>query len=73
MAGFGKSHSTNTLLFKICDDIFRAISKGGLTLSVYSDYSKVFDTVQHHKFYSKASQICFFDITTKMIYQLPWK
>ena len=37
MAGFRKSHSTNTLLLKIRDDILRAMSKGELTLSVYSD------------------------------------
>ena len=47
MAGFGKLHSTNTLLLKIRDDFLRAMSKGELTLSVYSDYSKAFDTVQH--------------------------
>ena len=34
MAGFRKSHSTNTLLLKIRDDILRAVSKGVLTLSV---------------------------------------
>ena len=39
MAGFRKSHSTNN------DDILRAMSKGELTLSVYSDYSKAFNTV----------------------------
>ena len=38
MAGFRKSHSTNTLLLKIGDDILHAVSKGELTLSVYSDY-----------------------------------
>ena len=47
MAGFGKLHSTNTLLLKIRDDFLRAMSKGELTLSVYSNYSKAFDTVQH--------------------------
>ena len=34
MAGFRKSHSTNTLSLKIRDDILRAVSKGVLTLSV---------------------------------------
>ena len=35
MAGFRKSHLTNTLLLKIRDGILRAMSKGQLTLSVY--------------------------------------
>ena len=53
MAGFRKSHSTNTLLLKIRDDISRAMSKRELTLSVYSDYSKAFDTGQHHTIIQK--------------------
>ena len=48
MAGFRKSRSSNTLLLEIRDDILRAMSKGELTLSVYSDYSEAFDTVQNH-------------------------
>ena len=59
MAGFRKSHSTNTLLLKIRDDILRAMSKGELTLSVYSDYSKAFDTAQHHTIIQKLHKIGF--------------
>ena len=59
MAGFRKSHSTNTLLLKIRDNILRAISKGQLTLSVYRDYSKAFDTVQHHTIIQKLHKIGF--------------
>ena len=59
MAGFRKSHSTNTLLLKIRDDILRAMSKGELTLSVYSDYSKAFDTVQHHTIIQRLHKIGF--------------
>ena len=53
MAGFRKSHSTNTLLLKIRDDILRAMSKGELILSVYSDYS------QHHTIIQKLHKIGF--------------
>ena len=59
MPGFRKSHSTNTLLLKIRDDIFRAMSKGELTLLVYSDYSKAFDTVQYHTIIHKLHKIGF--------------
>ena len=48
MVEFRKPHSTNTLLLKIRDNILRAMSKGELNFSVYSDYSKAFDIVQHH-------------------------
>ena len=53
MAGFRKSHSTNTPLLKIRDDILRAMSKGELILSVYSDYS------QHHTIIQKLHKIGF--------------
>ena len=59
MAGFWKLHSTNTPLLKICDDILCAMSKGELTLSVYSNYSKAFDTVQHHTIIQKLHKIGF--------------
>ena len=58
-ACFRKLHSTNTLLLKIRDDILRAMSKGELTLSVYSDYSKAFDTVQHHTIIQKLQKLIF--------------
>ena len=35
------------------------MSKGKLTLSVYSDYSKAFDTVQHHIIIQKLHKIGF--------------
>ena len=59
MVGFRKSHSTNTVLLKIRDDILHAMSKGELTLSVYSDYSKPIDTVQHHIIIQKLHKIGF--------------
>ena len=59
MAGFRKSHSTNTLLLKIRDDILRAMPKRELTLSVYSDYSKAFDTGQHHTIILKLHKTVF--------------
>ena len=52
-------HSTNTLLLTICDDNLHAVSKGELTLLVYSDYSKAFDTVQHHTIVQKLHKIEF--------------
>ena len=59
MASLRKSHSTNTLLLKTRDNILRTMSKGELTLSVYSDYSKAFDTAQHHTIIQKLHKIGF--------------
>ena len=59
MAGFRRSHSTNALLLKIRDAILRTMSKGELTLSVYSDYSKAFDTAQNHTIIQKLHKIGF--------------
>ena len=51
--------STNTPLLKICDDILCTMSKGELSLSVYSNYSKAFDIVQHHTIIQKLHKIGF--------------
>ena len=45
--GFRKSHSTITCLLKIRDDIVRAMDKGEVTVSVFADYSKAFDTIDY--------------------------
>ena len=65
MVGFWKLHSTNILLLKIRDDILSAMSKGELSLSVYSDYSKAFDTVQHHTIIQKLHKIGFWTAALK--------
>ena len=54
--GFRKSHSTVTCLLKMRDDIIRAMGKGEITISVFADYSKAFDTIDYetliHKLYN---------------------
>lgn len=45
--GFRKSHSTVTCLLKMRDDILRAMDKGEVTISVFADYSKAFDTIDY--------------------------
>ena len=46
MSGFRKGHSTTNVLLGIRDALIRASKKGEVTLMVYADYSKAFDTVQ---------------------------
>ena len=59
ISGFRKSHSTCTLMLKIRDDILRSMSKGELTLSIFSDYSKAFDTVQYNTIIRKLHNLGF--------------
>ena len=44
-SGYRKSHSTLTILIKLRDDINRAMKKGEVTLTVFVDFSKAFDTI----------------------------
>ena len=55
-SGYRKSHSSITLLLKLQDDIQKAMNRNEVTLSLFADYSKAFDTVDHktllHKLHS---------------------
>ena len=46
-AGYRGSHSTNTVLIKMRDDILNAMNKGEVTLSILADFSKALDTVDY--------------------------
>ena len=47
MSGFRKSHSTTTILLKLRDDILKSMNRGEITMAIFPDYSKAFDTVNH--------------------------
>ena len=46
-SAYKKNHSTNTALLKITDDILDAIDDSEITLLIFLDFSKAFDTVNH--------------------------
>ena len=46
-SGYRKGHSSITLLLKLQDDIQKAMNRNEVTLSLFADYSKAFDTVSH--------------------------
>ena len=46
MSGFRKGHSTTTALIGIRDDLKRSMNRGEVSLMVFADYSKAFDTVR---------------------------
>ena len=47
-SGFRPGHSTVTLLLKMKDEIHKSINRGEITLAALADFSKAFDTVNHH-------------------------
>jgi len=47
-SGFRKNHSTVTLLIKLRDDIKKEMKKGEVTIAVFADYSKAFDTIDFY-------------------------
>ena len=44
-SGYHKNHSTATILSKLYDDIKMAMKQSELTMAVFTDYSKAFDTM----------------------------
>ena len=44
-SGYCKNHSTGTILSKLYDDIKMAMKQSELTMAVFTDYSKAFDTM----------------------------
>ena len=44
ISSFRKGHSTVTVLLGISDDLLRAMKRGEVSLMVFADYSKAFET-----------------------------
>ena len=57
--GFRKSRSTVTCLLKLRDDILRAMDRGEVTIAVFADYSKAFDTIDYNILISKLAKLKF--------------
>ena len=59
MTGFRKGHSSSMLLFRIRDDMLKAMNPGECTLLILADFSKAFDTVKCKSVLSKLSALGF--------------
>ena len=57
--GFRRNHSTTTALIKIRDDIIKSMQKGEITLAVFADFSKAFDTVDFSTILMKLNKLGF--------------
>ena len=58
-SGFRKCHSTTTLLLKLRDRIKQAMRKGEVTLAIFADFSKAFDTVNYKTLLSHLNNLGF--------------
>ena len=58
-SGFRKGHSTTTTLLKRKDDIAKAMKRGEMTLAIFTDYSKAFDTVDFEILINKLHKLNF--------------
>jgi len=58
-SGFRKGHSTTTTLLKLKADITNAMKSGEVTLAVFADFSKAFDTVDYPTLIKQLNQLGF--------------
>ena len=59
-SGCRKNHSTATLLTKLRDDIKEVMKTSEITLAVFTDYSKAFDTIDFSVLIKKMHTLTFF-------------
>ena len=64
-SGYRKNHSTTTLLMKLYDDIKTSMNKGEITIVIFADYSKVFDTID---FYTLIQKMNTFNFSKDFLY-----
>ena len=67
MSGFRKSHSTTAILLKLHYDILKSMNRGEITVAIFADYSKVFDTVNHSTILQNQVKLGFDKVSVKLI------
>ena len=58
-SGYRKNHTTITLSMKLYDDIKTSINKSEITIVIFADYSKAFDTIDFYTLIQKLHAVNF--------------
>ena len=58
-SGYRKNHTTITLSMKLYDDIKTSINKSEITIVIFADYSKAFDTIDFYTLIQKLHTVNF--------------
>ena len=66
-SSFRKGHSTQAILLKFRNDIQKALNKNETTMSVFIDYSKALDAIQHETLIKKLANLNFSNSSIKII------
>ena len=66
-SGSRKGHSSTMLLLKLQDDIQKAMNRNEVTLSLFADYSKAFDTADHKTLLHKLHSLKFSHISLHLM------
>ena len=67
MSGFRKSHSTTTILLKLRGDILKSMNRSEITMAIFADNSKAFDTVNHSAILENLIKLGFDKVSVKLI------
>lgn len=65
--GFRKNHSTNMALLHLVDKVTSALENNEFACSIFLDFSKAFDTINHNIILAKLYKYGFQDITYKWL------
>ena len=63
--GFRKKYSTKLSVVNLCNAILKFVDEGKITLGVFIDFQKAFDTINHDILFSKLSHYGICDIALK--------
>ena len=67
MSGFRKSDSTTAILLKLHYDTLKSMNRGEITVAIFADYSKAFDTVNHSTILQNQIKLRFDKVSVKLI------
>ena len=67
-SGFRTGYSTQTAVFRLCQDVRYAVDQGQLTILVLFDFRKAFDTVMHSRLLIKLRRLGFSDAPLRWVF-----